>query len=101
GSISHRFENDPLGTLSVPFAVEDPLPGAQVELSGRDRHDDLVTDRDQPKMRGGVILARTAVVAVSLGSPRRDGLLEPIEDVLPQSRLLVLGKKPGPGAASR
>src|SRR6476660_7930725 len=90
GSISHRLENDPFGTLAVPLAIEDSLPRPEIELSGRDRYDDLVADGDRAEMRRGVVLARAAVVAVSLGVPRRDGLLEPIEDVLPESRLVVV-----------
>src|SRR5215467_6614141 len=45
GLLPHGFEDHTLGTLAVPFAVEDALPRAQIELSSRDRHDDLMPDR--------------------------------------------------------
>ena len=43
-------------------------------------------------MCGGVVLARPAVVPVALGIPRSDRLLEPIENVLPEPRLVIVHK---------
>src|SRR5687768_4070318 len=81
GSVAHRLEHDPLRTLPVPLAVEHALPGAEIESSGGDRHDHLVPDRERAEMRRRVVLTRAAVVAIGAGVPRRDTLLEPVEDV--------------------
>src|SRR6185312_13512358 len=82
-SLTHRLENHPLGPLAVPLAIEDPLPRAEVEAAVRDRYDHLVADGDGPQMRRRVVLARAAVVPVPIRIPRRDGMLQPLEDVAP------------------
>src|SRR5262245_52606784 len=51
GSLAHRLEDDPLGPLTVPFAVENPLPRTQVQLTVCHQDDDLVTKSERPKMR--------------------------------------------------
>ncbi len=45
-SLAHCLDDDPLGSLSVPLSIEDPLPRPKVELPLRDRDDHLVTDRE-------------------------------------------------------
>src|SRR5690242_12106964 len=88
-SIPQSLENHALRSLAVPLAVKDPLPGTEVEPAGGDRHDHLMADRERPEVGRGVVLACPAVMAIPLGIPRRDRLLEPIEDVLPKTRLVV------------
>ena len=41
--LAHRLNNHPFGPLPIPFAIEDPLPGPEVEGPIRHRHNDLVT----------------------------------------------------------
>ena len=64
--------------------------GPRSSSPGGDRDDHLVADGERPQMRGRVVLARSAVVAVAVGIPRRDRLLEPIENVLPEPRLVIV-----------
>src|SRR5262245_29259407 len=84
-SFSHCLDDYALWTLPVPLPIEDPLPGPEVEPSGGDRDDDLVADGQTPQVGGGVVLACTGIVPVVSGVPRGDSLLQPIEDVLPES----------------
>jgi hypothetical protein len=41
-SHSDSLEDDPFGTLAIPFAIENTLPGTQVEVASSDRNDDFV-----------------------------------------------------------
>src|SRR6266545_3961308 len=75
------LDDHPLLALPVPFPVEHPLPGAEIELPLGDGHDHLVPHRQTPEMCRGVVFARF-VVLVTLGIPGRDPL-EPAEDVVP------------------
>src|SRR5436189_120888 len=74
----------------VRRAIEHTLPGAVIEPTSGNGDDDFVAERERTKMRRGVVLAGTAVVAIGIGLPRRDALLEPVEDVGPQPRLVVV-----------
>src|SRR6476620_11459293 len=49
-------------------------------------------DRERPKMCRRVVLPSAAVVPIALRVPRCDRLLEPIENVLPQARLVIVHK---------
>src|SRR5216117_3812183 len=53
---SQHLDDHPLLPPTVPLPVEHPLPGTQVELAARDRHDHLVADREAAQVRGGVVL---------------------------------------------
>lgn len=44
-SRSEDLQHDPLRSAPVPLAVEDTLPGSQIQLTVRDRYDHLVADR--------------------------------------------------------
>src|SRR6185369_3629534 len=90
GSVAHRLEDHTLRPAAVPFAVENALPGPEIELARGDGDDDLVTDGERPQMCGGVVLSRAAVVAVGIGIPWGDTLLEPVEDVGPEAGLVVV-----------
>src|SRR5690348_16234705 len=89
-SVSHRFEDHALRSLPIPLAVENPLPGTEIESAGSYRHDNFVPNRDRSQMGRGIVFASPAVVTVLVGVPRSDRLLEPIEDILPQIRLMVV-----------
>src|SRR6185437_13884165 len=88
--LPHRLQNHPLRPLSVPFAVEDSLPRSEVEMAARHRHDHLVADRDRAQMRRGVVLAGAAVMPIAFRIPRRHRLLEPVENVFPEIRLVII-----------
>src|SRR5215469_8274097 len=49
-----------------------------------------MTNREGAQMSRRVVFARAAVVTVGLGRPRRYPRLEPLEDVLPKSRLVIV-----------
>src|SRR5205807_10073886 len=42
--LPHDFHNHPLVPLSVEFGIKDALPGPQIQLARRDRHNHLVMD---------------------------------------------------------
>src|SRR6266852_8322007 len=88
-SLPQNFDDDPFLALSVPLAIKDALPRPKVELSPRDRHDDLVPDGEAPQVRGGVVFAGL-VVPVARRIPRRDRPFEPLQDVVPQSGLVIV-----------
>src|SRR5438876_1266782 len=88
-SFPHHLDDHPLPTLAVPLTVKHPLPGAQIELAVRNRHDHLVADREAPQVRGGVVLPRV-VVPVAGGIPRGDGFFEPLEDITPQAGFVIV-----------
>src|SRR4051812_45973463 len=79
-SLAHGLEQNSFGTLAIPLAVEDALPGAEVEAAGGDGDDDLVADREGAEVGGGVVLARAGVVPVVARAPGRDAVLQPVED---------------------
>src|SRR5438045_3640196 len=91
-SVSHRFQDHALRSLPIPFAIENPLPGTEIEAAVGHRNDDLVANGDRSQMGRRVILTRSAVVTVLAGVPRRHRLLEPIEDILPQIWLMVVNE---------
>src|SRR5881398_3455488 len=55
----------------------------------RYRHNETGEDNAAAQVRSGVVLPRF-VVPVPLGIPRRDGGLEPLEDVRPQARFVIV-----------
>ena len=72
------LDQHPLGSLAVELAVEDLLPGAEVELALGDRDDDLAAHDLALQVGVGVVLAG-AVVRVALGrGVERRQLLEPL-----------------------
>src|SRR6266550_3212194 len=88
--LSHRLEQDALGSLAVPFSVEDALPGPKIQFALGDGHRHFVTNRQRAQVRRGIVLTGAAVVPVILRRPRSDSSLQPVEDVLPQSRLVIV-----------
>src|SRR2546427_3875509 len=85
----HHLDAPPFPALAVPLTVKHPLPGAEIELSLRDRYQHLVADRQAPEVRRRVVFTGL-VVPVAARAPRRDRPLQPFEDVLPQPRLMVV-----------
>src|SRR5262245_57608847 len=63
-SLPDDLDEHPLGAVAVELAVEDLLPGAEVELPPGDRHDDLPAHDLALEVGVGVVLAG-AVVAVA------------------------------------
>ena len=45
------LDHHPLAALAVPLAVEDPLPGAEIQLTGGDGDDYLVANRQASQVR--------------------------------------------------
>src|SRR5688572_13708127 len=90
GSLTQGLQQHPLAPLSIPLPVEYPLPGTKIQLAVRDRYDHLMTKGQGAEVRGGVVLAGARVVAIVVGVPGCNAVLEPIEDVLPQTRLVIV-----------
>ena len=67
--LAQHLDDDALPTLAVPLPVEHPLPGPEVQPSGRDRHDHLVAHRQAPQVSRGVVLTGL-VVPIAGGVPR-------------------------------
>ena len=86
---AHDLDDHPLPPLPVPLPVEHPLPGPEVELPVRDRHDHLVAHREAAQVGRRVVLPGL-VVPVAARVPRRDRLLQPFQDVLPEPRLVIV-----------
>src|SRR5205823_6155537 len=89
-SHAHGLQNDALRALSVPFAVKNALPGAEIEAAFSHRDHDFVANRERPKVRGGVVLASARIVAISLRIPGGNVVLEPLQYVLPEVWLVVV-----------
>src|SRR5687768_9353719 len=80
--LSHRLDEDPLLSLAVPLSIEHALPRTKIQPSGRDRHDHLVTNCQRAEVSSSVVLAGPTVVTVLIRRPRRDAVLEPVENIL-------------------
>src|SRR5439155_23465242 len=85
-SLPDDLHHHPLLPPPVELGVEDLLPRAEVELPLRDRQDHLVVDQRALQVRVGVVLTRLVVAIVA----RRRQLVEPLDEVLLQPRLLVV-----------
>src|SRR5438552_15181964 len=88
-SLPQNFDDDPFLALSVPLAIKDALPRPEVELSRRDRHDDLMPDSEAPQMRVGVVFDGH-VVPVPMRIPRIAHTFHPLAHVLPHTRFVIL-----------
>src|SRR5262249_50784961 len=87
--LSQDLDNHALPPLAVPFAIEPPLPRTEVKPAVGDRHDNLMAYRQAAQVGGRVVLPRV-VVPVAGGVPGGDRRLEPVENVVPQSRLVIV-----------
>src|SRR5262245_57732467 len=92
--LAHDLDDHPFLPLPVPLPVEHPLPRSQVELARGHGHDHLVSYGETPEVGGGVVLPGV-IVLVPLGTPRRDRVLEPLQDVLPEAGLVVVDEHRG------
>src|SRR5687767_1791793 len=88
-SFAQDLDDHPLAALPVPFPVKHPLPGSQIELARGHRNDDLVAHGEAPEVGRGVVLPGL-VVPVQGGVPGCHGVLQPVQDVVPESRLVVV-----------
>src|SRR5438270_875479 len=90
--LADDLDQDPLGTSAVELAVEDLLPGAEVQLSLGDRDDDL-SPHDLPLEVGvGVVLAASVVVVGLRRGVERGQALKPLGIVVVEARLVVVNK---------
>src|SRR5688572_15102580 len=94
-SVAEHLDQHPLRAPAVELAVEDLLPGTEVELAPRDGHHHLAPHHLALHVRVGVVLSR-AVVAIALRR-RVEGRqrLEPPRVVLVQPRLVVVDEDAG------
>ena len=86
-SLTHRLEEDPLWPLSIPLAVEDALPGAEVEPARGDGDDDLVMNEQGLQVRIPVVFAGVVMFVVFAEGCQ---LLQPLIDVFDQPTLVVI-----------
>ena len=89
-SDAHGLDHYALWSLAIPLAVEDALPGAEVEFSRGNGDDHFVADREGAEVGRGVVFTGSGVVAIAVGVPGGDLVFEPVEDVLPQTGLVVV-----------
>src|SRR5690606_31715145 len=82
---SHRLQDHAFRTLSIPLPVEHSLPGTEIQPACGDRNDHLVSDRQRTQVRRRVVLTRARIVAVAVRVPRRDPVLQPLQDVVPEA----------------
>jgi hypothetical protein len=89
------FDEDAFGSSAIEFAVEDLLPGAEVELSPGDGDDHFSAHELALHVGVGVVLPG-AVVGVSRGrGVERGEFLEPTAVVLMQAGLVVVDENAG------
>src|SRR6267154_790729 len=88
-SLSQNLDDHSLLPLAVPLAIKHALPRTEIQLAGRDRHDHLVPDRQAAQVRRRVVLPGF-IMAIPRRIPRGDGPLEPLQDVFPESGLMVI-----------
>ena len=90
-SVSDYFDEDPLSATAIEFAVEDLLPGTEVELSIGDRHDDLSAHNGAVKVGVRVIFAGVVMAILPVWFFRRE-VLEPLLIVRVQAAFVVVDK---------
>ena len=115
-TLPQHLDDHPLRPAAVELAVEHLLPRAEVEAAVGDRHDHLVVDEQVLQAGVAVVLAAAVVAVVArvgqqlarhlvrrLLPARRRHLVEPLEHVLLQARLVVVdpdGRRDVHGATS-
>ena len=103
GLLPKHLDDHPLRPPAVELAVEDLLPGAQVEPAVGHGHDHLVVDEQVLQVRVAVVLAAAVMAVVArigqelarhvvrrLLPARRRHLVEPLHHVLVQAWLVVV-----------
>src|SRR3989442_15751495 len=88
------LDNPPFPPRPPPPPKKRAPPRTKPDLPRRDRYDHFMTDGQAAQVCGGVILARL-VVAIPRRIPRRNRSLQPLQDVVPQSRLMVVDENGG------
>ena len=94
-SLPDDLDQHAFGPLSVEFAVEDLLPGAEVEFAFGDGDDRFPAHDLAFHMRIGVVLAGAGVVFVLSDRRMRGELFEPLGIVLVQAGLVVVDEYRG------
>src|SRR5262245_41452232 len=74
-----HFDEHSFAATAVELAVEDLLPGAEVELAAGDRHHDLAAEELPLEVGVGVVLARVVVAPLRGRLVRRQLVQEPLE----------------------
>src|SRR5437773_6455228 len=95
GLFAHRFQDDAFRPAAVPFAVEDSLPGTEIEPAGGHGNNHLVAHGQRSQVGSGVVFAGSGVVAIPVGVPWSDVFLQPIENVLPEAGLVIVDEHGG------
>src|SRR6267142_925979 len=89
-SLADDFDQDPLRSPSVELAVENPLPGTEVELARRDRDDDFASHDLALVVCVRVVFTRSVVLVARRARIVGSKLLEPALVVLVKPRLVVV-----------
>lgn len=84
---AHHFNDHSLVALAIELGIENLLPGTEVELPIRDRHDDFVMDDERFEMRVSVVFAGLMMLVVLTKWSQR---LQPLVDVFDQPALVVI-----------
>src|SRR5262249_59587690 len=91
--LAEDLDDDPFAALTIPFTIEHPLPGPQVELALGDGQDDFVSHSETPQVGRSVVFAGL-VVAVAARVPGGDGGVQPGQNVVPQAGFVVVPQSP-------
>src|SRR5262245_53587852 len=86
-SLANNLDDYPLCTLAVELGIENPLPGAQIELSFCNRQSNGLMHEQTLQVRVAVIFAGL-VMAVVLA--KRSQLFQPLINVLYEPRLMIV-----------
>src|SRR5512135_203309 len=89
--LAQYLDHHALSPLTVELRVIDLLPGSEIQLPGRDRHDDLMMDQQALQMRVSIFLSSAMMAVLRI---ERSQALEPVINVLNQSALGIVDVDP-------
>src|SRR5579864_5549753 len=84
-SLPNNLDQNSLRPVAVEFAVEDLLPGAEIELAFGDRHHHFTPHDLALQVGVGIVLAGAVVVVMFGVGIERSKLLEPDAEVMMQA----------------
>jgi hypothetical protein len=90
-SVSDNFYQDSFLSSAIELAVEDLLPGTEIQFSARNRHDDLAPHNLAFQMRVSIVFAG-AIVPISAGGLMGRDFLQPNLIIVMEPTLIVINE---------